>query len=125
MGPFVCYVPNFHCFLCVDIIGEEERCLFFFHRKGKGKNRGSPFSLRYMEKRIPLLSKIQSHTSVFFFSEIAYCNEEKSVRKEEKRKIKIHYGDLEVSCRFKGMPSWPKPSSSSVCLGSRVVLPVR
>lgn len=40
--------------------------------------------------------------------------------KKIKRGIQISPYDLKESCRFKGIPSCPKPSSSSVCLGSRI-----
>uniref|UniRef100_M1CBP4 Non-imprinted in Prader-Willi/Angelman syndrome region protein n=1 Tax=Solanum tuberosum TaxID=4113 RepID=M1CBP4_SOLTU len=39
--------------------------------------------------------------------------------KKNKRGTQISPYDLKESCRFKGIPSCPKPSSSSVCLGSR------
>lgn len=39
------------------------------------------------------------------------------IGKENKRII--HYGNLNESCRLKGIPSCPKPFSSSPCLGSR------
>lgn len=47
--------------------------------------------------------------------------EKKSEERGEKNKRNTNISpyDLKESCRFKGIPSCPKPSSSSVCLGSR------